>query len=52
MDFNPDRGVFRTSANNFEASYEDNEPTLLLRIISLHYSNKPRSKFEEDSLKF
>jgi hypothetical protein len=48
VDFSKGRGLFRTFANHFEASYEDTEPTLQFRLTDLHCS--ARSKFEEGDL--
>jgi len=50
VDFDKDRGLFRTFADPFEASYEEAEPTLQLELINLHYSDELRSKFKKGDL--
>jgi hypothetical protein len=50
VDFNEDRGLFRTFANSFEMSCEDSKPTLQLLLIDLHCSDEVRSKFKEGDL--
>jgi len=42
--------LFRTFANPFEASYEDNEPTSQLQLIHPHCGDETRSKFKESYL--
>jgi hypothetical protein len=49
VDFDKDRGLFRTFANPFESSYED-EPSLQLELIDLHCSHEFGSKFKEGDL--
>jgi len=39
LDFNKDRGLFRTFANPFEVSHEDSEATLQLKQIDPHCSD-------------
>jgi hypothetical protein len=46
VDFDKARGLFRTFANHFEASYEDTEPTLYLEVIDLHCNDKLRSQLK------
>jgi hypothetical protein len=50
VDFDKDRGLFRTFANPCDASYEDAEPTLQLKLIDPHCSGELRSKFKEGDL--
>lgn len=47
MDFDQDRTLFRKFTNPFEASYEDAEPALQLKLIYLYYNDKLKSKFKE-----
>jgi hypothetical protein len=50
VDFNEDRGLFRTFAHPFEASYEDAETTSQIKPIDLSCSDELWSKFKEDNL--
>jgi len=50
MDFEQDRGLFRTFATPYEATYEDDEPTLQLLLIDQHCSDEFKSKFKEGDL--
>jgi hypothetical protein len=45
VDFDKDRGLFRTFVKPFEASCKDTEPTLQLELVYLNCSNGSRSKF-------
>jgi hypothetical protein len=47
VDFDKDRGWLKALANQFEASYEDAEPTLQFELIDLHYNDELRSDFKE-----
>jgi hypothetical protein len=42
--------LFRTFCNPFEAPYEDDEPTLQLKVIDLHCSDEFSSKLKEGAL--
>jgi hypothetical protein len=44
--------LFRTFGSTFEASHEDDEPTLQLELIDLHCSDELRSEFKCDLLNF
>jgi len=46
VDFDKDRWWFRTFCNPFEASYENDEPTLQLELIGLHRGDGLRPKFK------
>jgi len=51
VDFDKDRGLFRTFANLFEASYEDAEPTSQLELLDLHCSDELRFDFKASDLR-
>jgi hypothetical protein len=46
--FDKVRELFTKFSNPFEASYEENEPTLQLQLIHPHCSDELTSKFKTD----
>jgi len=52
VDFSKDRGLFRTFANPFEASYEEAKPASQLILVDLQFTDELRSKYKEGDLLF